>query len=108
MDGAELTGSLAIMLLVCSLLANSTGLALFFLFGTSEGVFAAPAERLRQAARTFGGDAMESAAAGSGYENVPTAAEAAKKEAGELITKMAVRHRHPTALLGGRHPTQQI
>ena len=33
---------------------------------------------------------------------------AAKKEAGELITKMAVRHRHPTALLGGRHPTQQI
>ena len=49
-DAADLTGSIAIMLLIQSLLANSTGLVLFVLFGTSDGVFAAPAAWLKAAA----------------------------------------------------------
>ena len=34
-----LTGSMALMLLVNSLLANATGVLLFFLFGMGEGIF---------------------------------------------------------------------
>ena len=42
----SLTGAMALMLLVQSMLANTHGLVLFFLFGLSEGVFAGPIGRL--------------------------------------------------------------
>ena len=82
-DAADLTGSIAIMLLIQSLLANSTGLVLFVLFGTSDGVFAAPAAWLKAAAgraevvallkvdseiKDDVVDEIEQAAAGAGYE----------------------------------------
>jgi len=96
--GAELTGSLAIMLLVSSLLANSSGLVLFFLFGMSEGIFRAPAAALqalvRRAAAADGWegaaavdakDAAEKAGAGSGYDDAPTARALQKEEASATI-----------------------
>ena len=42
----SLTGAMALMLLVQSMLANTHGLVLFFLFGLGEGVFAGPIGRL--------------------------------------------------------------
>ena len=96
--GAELTGSLAIMLLVSSLLANSSGLVLFSLFGMSEGIFSAPAAwvqaLVRRAVISDGWhgttavdakDAAEQASGGSGYDDAPTARAMQNEEASATI-----------------------
>ena len=45
----SLTGSMALMLLIKSLLSNANGLLVFFLFGLGEGVFVQPLEKISMA-----------------------------------------------------------
>lgn len=50
----SLTGAMALMLLVQSMLYNSNGVLLFFLFGMGEGAFHAPLERFALALQSLG------------------------------------------------------
>ena len=77
-DDEMLTGSMALMLLVNSLMANATGLLIFFLFGLGENLFdpalylpkrAAPRTRGRSVVVLEQLDTAEAVALGTGYES---------------------------------------
>ena len=115
-DDAFLTGSLALMLLVHSLLANGTGLLVFFLFGLGENVFdpkllwpskpltasgrlplpqpaATTAARKRSVVVQELLDATQSVAMGTGYES-PRKLEAVveRAHAAEVMQRFARKH----------------
>ena len=121
-EDAKLTGSMALMLLANSFIANSTGLLLFFLFGLGEGLFdpqrlfrrpgAAPGAPTRTRPRLAGRrsvqveellEAAQQVAGGTGYEQPPKLKSVFKRATAAMTIQ-----RYNRAHLGPGHPAKKV